>query len=312
MGFNQGISRHAPCRDRKVCERVRNIGRKEIAELPNKNVEVHVVKNSEITVSRLNDLFLRIKESDELNKPVVMILPQPHPQYRQLADICNRNRVSCRNLWTFNMDEWADEDGNEAPETWPRGFMYAMLNNFYHRLDPKLRPERKQMHGLTKKNLPDYAKMMEDAGGVDLCDGGIGWSGHVAFIEPNAEEFAASAIEEYLTLGPRHVRIHSLTLAQTSLDADYGMSGDWSSVPACALTIGPAQVVGARLRHSWNHFLIAGTPVSWQRFSVRLALHGPVSMSCPASILQKGPTRFYISEEIAADILDNPEASFYG
>jgi hypothetical protein len=153
--------------------------------------------------------------------------------------------------------------------------------------------------------------MMEDLGGVDLCDGGIGWSGHVAFIEPNAPEFAAATVEEWLTLGPRIVTLTPFTLAQTALDPDFGMSGDWSWVPPKAGTIGPAQIVGARLRNSWNHFTIAGTSVSWQRFSVRLACHGPVTQGVPASMLQTARTNMYMSESIAENIGSTKEMSFY-
>ena len=37
-----------------------------------------------------------------------------------------------------------------------------------------------------------------------------------------------------------------------------------------------AEVLGARLRNSWNHFTLGSTNISWQRFTVRLAAHGPV------------------------------------
>jgi len=209
------------------------------------------------------------------------------------------------------MDEWVDEDGNVAPETYPNGFMYAMLNNFYNRIDKELKAPRKQINGINNKNLKDYSKMMADLGGVDVCDGGIGWSGHVAFIESNAPEFAAKNLDEWKSFGPRIVTLTTFTIAQSCLDPDFGMSGDWANIPPKAATIGPADVLGARLRNSWNHFTIGNTNVSWQRFSVRLAAHGPVSMQCPASILQIGPTNLYISEKIAANIEADRAISFY-
>ncbi len=146
---------------------------------------------------------------------------------------------------------------------------------------------------------------------VDLCDGGIGWSGHVAFVEPGAPEFAAASLEEWKALGPRLVTLTPFTIAQACLDPDFGMSGDWANIPPKAATIGPAQVLGARLRNSWNHFTLGDTNVSWQRFTVRLAAHGPVGPHCPASILQEGPTHLYISEKIAQNIEADRELSFY-
>jgi 6-phosphogluconolactonase/glucosamine-6-phosphate isomerase/deaminase len=309
--FTYGISEFAPCRDREVCERVRRIGREDMTSHPNPDVRIQVVAENDIAAMRIQDIFGRIKASDDEDKRLVMILPQPHPQYIKVAELINTHRVNCRNLYTFNMDEWADEDGNVAPDTYPNGFMYAMLNNFYARIDEDLRPPREQIQGLNNDNLDCYDKMMEDLGGVDLCDGGIGWSGHVAFIEPGAPEFAADTVDEWKQLGPRLVTLTPFTLAQTALDPDFGMSGDWSNIPPKAVTIGPAQIVGARLRNSWNHFTLAGTDVSWQRFTVRLAAHGPIGPHCPASLLQHGPTNFYISEKIAQDIQPNRELSFY-
>ena len=308
--FSYGISAFAPFQDRVVCEKVRSIGRADICKHPNPDFHIHVVKDDEIAALRIQDLFNRIKASDCEDKKLVMILPQPHPQYIQVADLINLHRVNCRNLYTFNMDEWADEDGNVAPETYPNGFMYAMLKNFYTRIDEDLRPRLEQIRGINNKNLNDYSKMMEDLGGVDLCDGGIGWSGHVAFVEPGAPEFAADSIEEWKKLGPRIVTLTPFTIAQSCLDPDFGMSGDWSSIPPKAATIGPAEVLGARLRNSWNHFTLGGTNVSWQRFTVRLAAHGPITPQCPASILQEGPTNLYISEKIAQNIEVGGDESF--
>ncbi|HEX2923734.1 MAG TPA: hypothetical protein VHS28_06895 [Chloroflexota bacterium] len=309
--FSYGISSHVPFQDKEVAERIRRIDRADICHHANPDFQIHVVKDDEIAFLRIHDLFERIKASDDEDKRLVMILPQPHPQYLKVAYLINKYRVNCRNLYTFNMDEWADEDGNVAPETYPNGFMYAMLNNFYYQIDEELRPPLKQIQGINNGNLNDYGKMMEDLGGVDLCDGGIGWSGHVAFIEPGAPEFAAGTLEEWMQMGPRIVTLTPFTIAQTCLDPDFGMSGDWTNVPPKAATIGPAQIIGARLRNSWNHFTLGSTDVSWQRFTVRLAAHGPVSPQCPASILQTCKTNMYISEKIAQNIEADRTLSFY-
>ena len=309
--FEYGISRFVPFQDKEEAERVRRIDYADICRHPNPDFRISVVKDDEIAFLRIHDLFGRIKASDDEDRRLVMILPQPHPQYVKVAYLINRYRVNCRNLYTFNMDEWADENGNVAPETYPNGFMYAMLHNFYALIDEELRPPREQIRGPSNQNLGDYAKLMEDLGGVDLCDGGIGWSGHVAFIEPGAPEFEAETLEEWLQMGPRIVTLTPFTIAQSCLDPDFGMSGDWASVPPKAATIGPAQIVGAALRNSWNHFTVGNTDVSWQRFTVRLAAHGPVNSECPASMLQTCRTNLYISEKIARNIAADHTFSFY-
>jgi 6-phosphogluconolactonase/glucosamine-6-phosphate isomerase/deaminase len=309
--FDYGCSEWAPFRDREVCRRLRAISRDDLTRHDNPDFHIHILPDEEIALHRLMDLFDRIRVSAEEGRRLVLILPQPHPQYRQLAWMINRFRVDCSHLYTFNMDEWADEEGNIAPETWPNGFMYAQLHNFYGLIDEDLRPPREQVQGLNNRNLKDYGKMIEDLGGADLCDGGIGWSGHVAFIEPGAPEFAADSLEEFKQLGPRIVTLSPFTIAQSCLDPDFGMSGDWSSIPPRAATIGPAQVLGARLRNSWNRFTLGATSISWQRWVVRLAAHGPVTPQIPSSILQLGPTNLYISESLAADITSGAEDNWY-
>lgn len=308
--FTYKPSEWAPFRDASVCEKVRRITRSEITSPPNPNVSIEVVPDDDIAFLRIHDIFLRIKQSDDEDRRLVLILPQPHPQYRKVAWLINRFGVNCRNLYTFNMDEWADDEGNVAPETYPNGFMYAHLNNFFAEIDEELRPPREQLHGLNNDNLASYGSMMEDLGGVDVCYGGIGWSGHIAFVDPGAPEFSGN-IDEFRQMGARIVTLNPFTLAQSSLDPDFGMSGDWSWIPPRAATIGPKEVLSAKLRSSWNSFTIASTPVSWQRFTVRLALHGPVTPEVPASVLQLAPTEVHLAESIAADIGSTHEISWY-
>jgi len=309
-GFSYGITQWAPYRDEFVTKRVRNTTREDFLNYPNKNVSISIIPDDDIAFMRINYIFSEIKKAADQNRSLVLILPQPHPQYRKVADLCNLHQVSCKNLYTFNMDEWADEEGNSAPETWPNSFMHAMKNNFYYRLEKHLRPPEDHIQGPTSKNLKDIPKMMEDAGGVDICFGGIGWSGHLSFIEPNAEEFKGT-LEEWKLMGPRVVTLNPFTIAQSSLDPDFGMSGDWSWIPPKAVTIGPKEMLGAKLRSSWNPFTLLNTKISWQRFPVRLALFGPVTPQVPASMLQIGPSNVYLSESIAENIESNHELSMY-
>jgi glucosamine-6-phosphate deaminase len=112
-------------------------------------------------------------------------------------------------------------------------------------------------------------------------------------------------------MGPRIVTLNPITIAQTTLDADFGMAGDWSWIPPRAATIGPKEVISAKLRSSWNCFKLANTNISWQRFTVRLALHGPITPHVPASILQFGPSEIHVSDTVAGNIEVNKEVTWY-
>ena len=62
------------------------------------------------------------------------------PQYAIAAEMINQLRLPLHHVHSFNMDEYADEDGNTAPLDWPGSFQAAMWANFFGRIDAKLRP----------------------------------------------------------------------------------------------------------------------------------------------------------------------------
>lgn len=301
--FEYDLAKWIPFRDRKVCKKVRSIKKEDICKHTNPDFKIKIISDYEFLTKQAFDIFYRIKEASEENRKLILILPQPHDEYKMVASMINRFRVSCKNLYTFNMDEYADQDGKTPPENWHNSFRYAMIQNFYNRVDKDLRPPINHINSPTDKNINDYGKMIEDLGGADVCYGGMGWNGHLAFIEPDfcIEEHNGD-VEEWKKIGPRIVDLSSFTILQESLSSEFGSSGDWSFIPPKAATIGPEQIVGAKLRNSWNGFSLGVTGISWARFIVRLALYGPVTTKVPASILQTLQTDLFIKESVAEDI----------
>lgn len=300
--FNYSPSQWVPYRNKEVIERVRKIKREDITKHNNPDYKIRVVGDDEIEFIWITDMFYRIKKAADEGRRLVLIVPNPVQCYRKVAYLINKFRVNCKNLWTFNMDEYADEDGNIAPESFPQGFMRAFKNYFYYQIDKDLRPPENQIIGFTNKNIKDYGKMIEDLGGADACYSGPGWTGHLAFIEPDAPEFQASSLEEWKEMGPRIVTLSPFTIAQNSLHGSFGMSGDLAMVPPKAATIGPKQVIEAKYRMDMHFLTVGSTNISWQRFITRLCLHGEVTPLVPTSILQILKTDVYVSETIAQDI----------
>jgi glucosamine-6-phosphate deaminase len=260
-----------------------------------------VRKAGEIHQIFVTDIFYRIKTAGDEGRKIVLIFPNPMPEYREVSYLINKFRVNCHHVHVFAMDEYASEDGVIAPETWRYGFKYAMYKTFYEPIEQELRPPKGQVIGPSNENINDYGKMIEDMGGADACYSGPGWTGHLAFIEPDAPEFRAD-LDEWMKMGPRIVTLSPFTLAQNSLHGSFGMSGDIALVPPKAATIGPKEVVQAKYRMDINALTIHGTLTSWQRLITRLVAHGPVTPLIPSSIHQLLRTDFYISEEIARDI----------
>jgi len=292
-----------PFQDKAVLERVRAIRREDMEKHDNPDFKIKIVPD--VTSLWIADMILRIRESDEQDKKVVMLMPNPAPTvYETVAELINRFRINCRNVYTFNLDEWANENGEVAPESYPAGFNHSFLKSFYGRIDPDLRMKRENCCAPTTANIQDYSQLIADCGegGADICYSGPGWAGHIAFVDPDTPEFASSDLDAFLKLDARIVTLHPLTIAQNSLHGCFGCSGDIANVPPKAATIGPADVVRSKNRLEMHALTTMGTFSSWQRLISRLVLYGPVTPQVPSSILQLLPTTVYVSESIAEPI----------
>jgi glucosamine-6-phosphate deaminase len=300
--FNFRPSQWVPFKDLKAIERVRKIKMKDLTRHKNPDFKIRVLPAADIEMLWVADLVARLKQSAVTGEKVVMILPNPCPTYRHVATMVNRLKISCKYLVAFAMDEYANEKGDIAPETWRYGFTYAMKDYFWSRIDPELRPKESNFVGFTNKNIKDYGKLIEDEGDADICYSGPGWTGHLAFIEPDAPEFKAKNLKEWMKMGPRVCTLSPFTLAQNSLHGSFGMSGDLAAVPPKAATIGPAQVIASRHRIDVSSISVHGTTTAWQRMIARLCLHGPVTPLLPTSIHQLLRTDSYVSDVIARNI----------
>lgn len=290
-----------PFRDMRAVERCRRIKRSQIEKHKNPQFRIRVVKDADVEFIWATDLFARIHRAAEESRPLVLILPNPCPTYRHVARLINAMKVDCSRVHLFAMDEYANENGEVAPDTWEFGFGYAMKKHFFAQIDPKLRMPEKNVHVFTTRNVKDYGRMLADLGGADACYSGPGWTGHLAFIEPDAPEFDLP-LKQWMQCGPRIVTLSPFTLAQNSLHGSFGMSGDLTAVPPKAATIGPAEVIASKYRMDVSALLIHGTATTWQRLIARLCYHGPVTPKLPTSIHQLLKTDAYISESIARDI----------
>jgi glucosamine-6-phosphate deaminase len=301
-GFDFSPASFVPFRDKAAVERVRAIPRAKLTEHPNPDFRIRILPDAEMEPLWIADMFERIRRSSEAGERFVMIAPNPWPSYDKVARLINEHRISCHHLHTFNMDEYANEHGDIAPESWAFGFGHAFKKFFYANIDADLRPPENQIHGLSNENIAHYGKMLADLGGADICYSGPGWTGHLAFIEPDAPEFAAASFEEWKKMGPRVCTLRPFTIAQNSLHGCFGASGDLTAVPPKAATIGPAEVVGAKHRIDQHGITVGGGFHSWQRLTSRLVLHGPVTPLVPESLLQTLRTDVWVSESIAQDI----------
>jgi glucosamine-6-phosphate deaminase len=300
MSFEYDLSPFIAFRDRAACERVRAIARDQLTEHSNPQFRIGIVDDaSEFYTRFAADLVGRIRAASEEDRPFVAILPVgPMPQYEIAAEMINAEQLSLRHVHTFNMDEYANEDGVTAPLSWPGSFQRAMFEGFFDRIDRELRPPETQIHFPTREAIGDYSARIDALGGADVCYGGIGWSGHIAFWEPQLGAEFDGDLEAWKAAGARLVELHPMTVMQNAL---HSFGSDWSWVPPKANTIGPREVLGARHRSFWLDGDLGGG-ISWQRFIARLVAHGPVSEFVPGSVLQTARTDYTILGSVADDV----------
>lgn len=312
--FNFQPASYVPFKDRELCEKLRKISGTDLEKRdpwhhPEFNIKVMMNPHPVLIAT----LFSRIKEASEKGKKITLILGNPEPDtYIPLAQLINYFKVDCRNVHLFAMDEWADQDGNIAPETYKAGFAHSMLKYLVYQIDEKLRMPMENVHYPTTKNINSYSDMITDCGegGADICSSSPGWTGHMAFIDPvndffpegfdGSKEPTKAQIDEWLNMKARIVDLHPLTVAQNSLHGVFGQSGYIADVPPKAATIGPIDVKNARERIEVHALLTNCTFSSWQRMTSRLVLHGPVTPLVPSSMLQTMKTQVLVSDELAA------------
>jgi 6-phosphogluconolactonase/glucosamine-6-phosphate isomerase/deaminase len=301
--FNFKPAPWIPFTDQAELDRCRSLNGTALEQHWNPDFRIKVVADPRMLF--VADCFTRIKLSDERDEKLVMVFPNPWPiAYQAIAELISRFQVNCRNVHIFAMDEWANENGEVAPLDYRAGLGHSFVKYFYGAIDEEYRMPFQQVHYFTNENIKSYSDILDDVGdgGADVIYSACGWPGHIAFIDPNTEEFRASSMEEYKQMGSRFVTQHPLTIAENSLFPIFGSSGDVANVPPHAVTIGPRDIQHARLRFDMHSFTELDGVSSWQRMISRLAMHGPVTMQIPMSLNQELRSDVYVSRSIARPI----------
>src|SRR5918911_1556172 len=136
MPFTYNLARFIPFRDLAACERVRAIRREDLTKHPNPAFHIRIMDEATPFYFEFAlDIVRRIRQAADEGRRFVGIFPVgPMPQYAFAARLINDLNLSLRHVHTFNMDEYADQDGNTAPADWPGSFQKAMWDSFFSRI----------------------------------------------------------------------------------------------------------------------------------------------------------------------------------
>lgn len=254
-------------------------------------IPVDIYKDKEGAFSGMADMMVEaIKENNNLGKRTLFICPLgPIGQYKYFAKRVNSERISLKNVTFINMDEYMLDEKTICGTDYKLSFKKTMYELCYDKIDKDLIMPESQRIFPTLDNADYIDQVIEDHGGVDVCFGGIGITGHMAFNEPPEEDEKVSE-EEFVNSRTRVVKISRETRVVNSFD---DFDGAYPLVPKYAVTIGLKEILGSKKVR-----LFCFRP--WHKYVVRRAAFGDCSIDFPASLLQKHPdARIGISEELA-------------
>ncbi len=254
---------------------------------------------TEFDVKMGHEIANEIKKANENKQKIAFILPVgPMGMYKWAVYFLKEWKVSCSNVWCFNMDEWSDSEGNTI--TGEASFQNAMETAFYNPLGELTVPVSHRNFA-TKENLPTYPEKIEQLkkeGAKLVLVYGIGRMCHIAFWEPQfGDEFAT---DEQWKKQPYRIgaKLHPLTIEQNALTS---FKSRTSLVPCRANTIGPGLMFKADYAIGGADGVL-GRGMQWQGMSLWMTLRYKPTRYITSSYIPTIPGKLFFLQELAGPL----------
>ncbi|TMI62578.1 MAG: glucosamine-6-phosphate deaminase [Bacteroidetes bacterium] len=239
------------------------------------------LKKGSVEVAKEIAALIRDKQSKK-EKCVLGLATGSTPKtlYVELVRMHKEEKLSFKNVITFNLDEYYPINNN-ALQSYNR-FMRVHLFNHVD-IDPKNIhiPNGEIPKEKIKEHSRQYEKMVEDAGGIDLQILGIGNNGHIGFNEPGSGIYSKTRL---------------ITLDNSTRIANAYEFANISEVPRLAITMGIGEIMKAKkiILMAWG---------SGKAAVIKQSVEDDDSESVPASLLQNhDDVSFYIDEAAASEL----------
>ena len=250
-----------------------------------------------------HEIATEIRKTREADKEIILILPEgPMGMYRRVVYFLTAWNVSMDHCHCFNMDEWADAEGNTLDPTNAGSFQYSMEKALYEPQGDLTVPVD-QRNFATKDNLPKYPEKiaaLRAKGARMITVYGIGRATHIAFWEPHfAAEF--DTVDEWMKETYRlGARLHPLTIEQNAFTSYKSRTG---LVSCTANTIGPGLFLQSdRCLGACDGGGFRGGQM-WQGQSLWMTLrYGGPEKWVPASFMPTKPGTLFFIKELAGPL----------
>ncbi len=237
--------------------------------------------NTEIEIyeKMANEVVELIQENNAKGEPTVMIVPYgPLGPYARLVKLINEKRISLKNCWFINMDEYLNDNQEYLEKTDPLSFIGGMDRIFYNLVDEELLMPLEQRIFPAPGKEHEIWETIQKLGKLDMCWGGVGITGHIAFNEP-PEPGEVCTDEEFLA---RPTRVLKLARETKTINAYMNAGADLDAIPDWCITVGMKEIFYAKKIRMLM-------PRDWNAAMLRKALHGPISCKVPVSLFQNHP-----------------------
>jgi glucosamine-6-phosphate deaminase len=208
-----------------------------------------------------------------------------------VVEISNRERISWKNVYTFNMDEFLDWQARPIPTSHPLSFEGYMTREFFERLDPEIRIPPSQRFFPHPFRPDEIAETIAGLGGIDCCWGGVGYHGHVAFNDPPISRWFRVSVEELRNSLTRVVALGDDSIVVQSI---HSSGGSCSSIPPMAVTLGMRDILASR---KIRLYLAAGAR---HQTVFRITVAGQVTTDYPSTLVQGHPRAELVTDEATA------------
>ena len=249
---------------------------KQLVQNPKMSVVI-MDENERVFQEIAQEMVETVEQNNAVGDYSVLIVPVgPVGHYPYFVNFVNERKVSLKNTWFINMDEYLEENEH----AWinienPLSFRKFMNEQVYAAIDEALIMPESQRIFPDPQNVEKVGNLLNQLKKVDLVIGGIGINGHVAFNEPDK----SLSIDEYLQLP---TRVQEIALETRVVNAVASLHGAFDVMPKMCVTVGMKEIYSAKK-------IRLGVFRDWHRAVIRKALHTEPTTEFPVSLLQSHP-----------------------
>jgi len=195
--------------------------------------------------------------------------------YAELARLNKENKVTFKDVKSFNLDEYVGLDASHD-----QSYRYFMNENLFNHIDIPMENTHVPS-GINTDAAASYDEMIKEAGGIDMQLLGIGNNGHIGFNEPGT---------------PFSSITHVVELTESTREANSRFFASIDEVPTHAVSMGIKTVMNAK-----SIILIALGKAKAE--VIKQTVQGDVTPDVPASVLQLHPDVVLYLDHDAASLL---------